>query len=133
MKRKLCLLILSLAVVPRGQSARAEDSVRLLPGTPIYVSASEPEPVRRAVKDLQRDLRNVLGSDSPVRSSLDSPQGGGIVIAGASSDFAELRDSAISGREAHGVFTHGPAQIAQKSKTDCLSARRVECARRRRV
>lgn len=62
------LLCGAAAILNAGLSAGV---VRLLPGTPIYASDSEPEPLRRAVKDLQRDLKKVLGGDSPAVNRLD--------------------------------------------------------------
>src|SRR5690554_1919361 len=37
--------------------------IEIASAIPIYVSESEPGPLLRAVEDLQRDLRNVLGLD----------------------------------------------------------------------
>jgi hypothetical protein len=54
-------VVCTLFVVLAMTSAAAE--VRLTPGVPILVSRREPESVQRAVKDLQRDLKAVLGSD----------------------------------------------------------------------
>ena len=112
-KINVCLLVIGVAIQGHAQPAFSDDRVQLLPGAPIFVSANEPEPVRRAVQDLQRDLRNVLGSDSPVKASLDEAQGGGIVIAGTAPDFATLRDKTVSGREAHAVFTRGRFVVLQ--------------------
>jgi hypothetical protein len=63
-KFSVCLTIL-VAAAALGSPALAADRVRLLPGAPIYLSDAEPEPVRRADRDLQRDLRAVLGKGSP--------------------------------------------------------------------
>ena len=92
----------------------AANSVRLLPGVPIYLADSEPEPVRRAVKDLQRDLKAVLGMDSPIVNRLETSQGGsGIVVSGTASEFSQLRDSTVSGGEAHKIFVRSPYVILQ--------------------
>ncbi len=87
-------------------------SVHFVPGVSIYLSEAEFKPVRRAAWDLQRDLRTVIGEDSRVLSRLD-PRSGGIVITGAASEFAGLRDPAVSGREAHAVFVRGPYVVLQ--------------------
>jgi len=113
MKFNLRLMIFcGLAVLP-GETFSA-DVVRLPPGTPIYLSDNEPEPIRRAVQDLQRDLKAVLGTDSPVISRLDArTNGSGSVIAGTSPEFAGFRDAAVSGREAHTVFVRGQSVVLQ--------------------
>ncbi len=91
----------------------------LKPGVPIYLAPSEPEPVRRAVKDLQRDLRSVLGAASPVIDTLDQAAGrAAIVIAGPEAgEAASLRRSDVSGREAHAVFVHEPYIVLQGADT----------------
>ena len=55
--------------------AAAAADVRLLPGVPIFVSEQEPESVQRAVKDLQRDLKSVLGTDSALVRRLEAVRG----------------------------------------------------------
>jgi hypothetical protein len=92
------------------------NSVHLVAGAPIYVSDGEPESVRRAALDLQRDLHVVMGENSPVLNRLD-PRLAGMVITGGASSFAELRDPAISGREAHGVFVRGRYVVLQGADT----------------
>jgi hypothetical protein len=114
MKLKLYLLILGAAGAAQAQVAPARDVLRLLPGSPIYLSASEPGPIQRAAKDLQRDLKNILGADSSIINRLDPRQrGAGILIAGTAPEFAQFRNPAISGRESHGVFTRGPLVVLQ--------------------
>jgi hypothetical protein len=105
-------LVITLVVVAQTQPAVAD--VRLIPGAPIFVSDREPESVRRAVKDLQRDLKSVLGSESPVVNRIEALAGKpAIVIAGPESGLAELRHPEIVGREAHGVFVRGPHVVLQ--------------------
>ena len=91
-----CLLLLA-----AGLAAQQPD-VRLSPGVPIIVAAGESEPVRRAVRDLQRDLKNVLGAESPVAA--EAPAGAAIVIAGRSPGL---------GREAHAVFARDGKVVLQ--------------------
>lgn len=113
MKRR-SFLTLAAALPVQGQITSARDSPRVFPGSPIYLSAGEPEPIQRAAKDLQRDLKNVLGADSPIRDRLDPRQSdAGIVIAGTAPEFASFRNPAISGRESHGVFTRGQYVVLQ--------------------
>jgi len=92
---------------------RAAD-VELKPGVPIYVSENEPEPVRRAVQDLQRDLQRVLGTASPVSVEL-APVA--IVVLGPQSGHDELRHPAVTGRESHGVFARGSRVVLQGADT----------------
>jgi hypothetical protein len=114
MKWAAYLFFLGVAAGAQAQSTAAP-VVQLRAGAPIYLSDSEPEPVRRAVKDLQRDLKSVLGEDSPVVSRLDSRPAApcGIVIAGTADDFSPLRDPSVSGRESHAVFTRGRNVVLQ--------------------
>jgi hypothetical protein len=79
-------------------------AVHLSPGVPIVVAAGEPEPVRRALVDLQRDLKNVLGAESSVVAQVP-PDGAAIVIAGTAAGLERFRDPSVTGREAHAVFT----------------------------
>ena len=107
----LCAVLAELA---QTAPAAANVEVRLPPGVAIFLSDREPEPVRRAVKDLQRDLKSVLGSDSPVVNRFEALEGkAAIVILGPESGLAGLRHPAISGREAHGVFVRSPHVILQ--------------------
>jgi hypothetical protein len=77
----------------------------LRPGTPIIISDTEPAPVRRAVRDLQRDLKKVLGVESPVLGSMSSLRGTpAILVTGPASPLAKWGDPAIKGWESHGVF-----------------------------
>lgn len=91
----------------------------LKPGVPIYLAPSEPEAVRRAVKDLQRDLRSVLGVESPILHAFDPADSrAAIIIAGpAPGPAASLRRSGVSGRESHAVFARGPHVVLQGSDT----------------
>lgn len=82
----------------------AASSVRLPPGVPLLVPAGTPEPVRRAVADLQRDLRKILGAPSPVITDPADLRGrSAIVIATAGSGDPAWHHAGISGREAHGI------------------------------
>lgn len=91
----------------------AKAAVRLDPGVPIVVAADESPPVRRAVLDLQRDLRKVLGVESPVIDSVPPGQAPAIVILGSGTKWDGLRDSSLTGREAHAVFARNGKVILQ--------------------
>jgi hypothetical protein len=100
-KLKLCFAIPGAAVVLAAQTAAG--AVHLLPGVPIYLADSQPEPVRRAVKDLQRDLQAVLGKESPVVNRADAGCPG-IVVA---------EPGGLPGRESHVVFARGDCVVLQ--------------------
>lgn len=92
------------------------DPVVLRPGVPIYLSGSASGPVRYAIRDLQRDLKNVLGSESPVVSDLAGLRGHpAIVVLDPQSGPADLRDESIRGWESHGVFARPPLVVLQGS------------------
>jgi hypothetical protein len=92
----------------------ATTPLRLPPGVPIYIADQEPEPVRRAAKDLQRDLNDVLGRDSPLVNRFDAIEARpAIVIVGPASGDGASRHPAITGREAHGVFVRGEHVVLQ--------------------
>jgi hypothetical protein len=108
------LLILCSAITAYSQAQPTSADVRLLPGVPIFLSDNEPPSVRRAVKDLQRDLRAVLGSDSPVVNQFETLRGrAAIVVSGPGTGHTPGRHPAISGCEAHGVFVRGPQVVLQ--------------------
>jgi hypothetical protein len=108
------LLILFAAITAHSHAGPASADVRLLPGVPIFLSDSEPPAVRRAVEDLRRDLRTVLGADSPLVNRFETLRGtAAIVISGPDSGHTPGRHPAISGREAHGVFVRGPHVVLQ--------------------
>jgi hypothetical protein len=102
-----------LAALCLGLPVHAAD-LELKSGVPIYLAANEPEPIRRAVRDLQRDLRAVLGADSPVISRLEPAA---IVVLGPGTGHDTLRHSAVKGRESHGVFVRGPHIVLQGGDT----------------
>jgi len=85
----------------RIQIASVKSSFTLRAGMPILVAADAPQPVRRALQDLQRDLKRVLGVDSPIINSTAQLAGrSGIVVIGSGSDWPNakgLRQSSIRG------------------------------------
>jgi hypothetical protein len=92
----------------------AAADVRLLPGVPIFVSEHEPESVQHAAKDLQRDLKSVLGTDSALVRRFEAVQGkSAIVIVGPGSGLTQVVHPAIRGREAHGVFVREEQVVLQ--------------------
>jgi hypothetical protein len=98
------MLITATALLAQGPVGGA---VHLAPGAPIYLADTAPEPVRRAVRDLQRDLRTVLGKESPLLSRVDDSRPGIVV-----EESAEVGE-----REAHAVFTRGPHVILAGADT----------------
>jgi hypothetical protein len=112
------LLILCAGVAAHSQARPADAQVRLPAGVPIFLSDNEPEPVRRAVTDLRRDLRAVLGSDSPLVNRFEAVRDkAAIVVNGPASGLSELGHRAVNGREAHGVFVKGPQVVLQGADT----------------
>jgi len=91
--------------------------VRLDPGVPIVVAADESPPVRRAALDLQRDLRKVLGAESPVIDSLPPGPAPAIVILGSGATWDVLRDASVTGREAHAVFGRNGKVVLEGTDT----------------
>jgi hypothetical protein len=81
--------------------------VRLHPGTPIYLPLTTPEPVRRAARDLQRDLKAVLGKESPLIAEADAGRPGIVIQTSAG----------LGGPESHVVFTRGPQVVLQGADT----------------
>jgi hypothetical protein len=77
------------------------DSLRLKPGIPVVLSASESLPVRRAARDLCRDLEWVLKMPSPLLETLPDKAGAAIVISSIE------KDSSLSGQEAHAITVRG--------------------------
>ncbi len=72
---------------------------------PIYLGPDEPDPILRAVEDLQRDFRNVLGRAFPLVRDKDLLGGGpAILVVGPSSDVTTGSDRWVEGWEAHRVF-----------------------------
>jgi hypothetical protein len=88
--------------------------LRLAPGTPILVDAGEAAPVLRAVRDLQRDLKRVLGADSPI---IHEPDEAGptplIVVTGTGARTARWREASLAGEEAHALRARGNALVLQ--------------------
>jgi hypothetical protein len=99
LRHRLALFLLAWGGVPLTGSA--VETLRLPPGVPVVVSASEPLPVRRAAKDLCRDLEWVLEAPSPCVEKLPADGSAAIVI---SSSAANTR---ISGAEAHAIVRQG--------------------------
>lgn len=113
-ERKFLFALLSFVICFVNLGVNGADVVRLTPGVPIVVSPGEPAPVKRAVQDLQRDLQWVLNAPSPVLEKLPADaQTPAIVVTCAQPETAALRDAAIAGREAHGVFVRGRRVVLQ--------------------
>src|SRR5690606_5145854 len=79
-----------------------EDSMIIKGGIPVFVHPDEPQAVRRAVKDLLRDLHKVLGYTSLLTDTLT---GSAIVV--ATGDRYSGSKPAVSGWEAHQVYKDG--------------------------
>lgn len=90
------------------------EPVRLRPGVPVIVDASEPGQVLRAVDDLCRDLESVLGAKSPrwdqVPGDNERPA---IVVTCGGGATAALRDTSLRGTEAHSIFLRGNRVVLQ--------------------
>ncbi|MCH8943640.1 MAG: glycosyl hydrolase 115 family protein [Proteobacteria bacterium] len=92
------------AITGWGCTATTDEIVALEPGVPILVDPAAPDPVHRAVRDLQRDLELVLGVPSPIVNSLPDTAGQSvIVVSGTGSLTAEFRDASLRGSEAYRV------------------------------
>lgn len=79
-----------------------EDSMIIKGGIPVFVHPDEPQAVRRAVKDLLRDLNNVLGETSVLTDTLTSSA---IVVATGDRYSGSKPD--VRGWEAHQVYQDG--------------------------
>ncbi|RYG64277.1 hypothetical protein EON80_19520, partial [bacterium] len=93
----------------------APGDITVKPGTPIWVDASEPEPVKLAARDLARDFEKVFGVKSPIvadRSQLRGQTFIEVLSPTAAAAKADRRPD-IAGREAHGVFTKSDGQGAR--------------------
>lgn len=77
------------------------EALRLPPGVPVVVDASEPPAVQKAAKDLCRDLEWVLKAPSQILSKVPDGSTEAIVISQASSD------QGLSGPEAHAIVRDG--------------------------
>ncbi len=77
------------------------------------LAADESEPVRRAARDLQRDLKAVLGAESPIIDHAPAQGVKAIVIVGTGTGLDRFRDSSVIGREAHAVFSRGDKVVLQ--------------------
>jgi len=96
----LLALLISLLCLCTAASA----AVQLKPGTPLLVPAGTPSAVRMAVADLQRDLQKVLGQPSPmVENPKDLHGRAAIIILADGAAHPTWHESAIAGREAHGI------------------------------
>lgn len=89
-----------------GKSASQSASIRLTPGITIMVGEQEPAPVRRAVEDLRRDLKKVLGCESPVvHSIVSSGDAPALIVAGPNADRSAIPlDDRVAGWEGHGLY-----------------------------
>ena len=106
MKKTTAFLTL-LACMIAVSAQNALGTVILTPQVRIVVHPNEPQPVHRAVGDLQRDIQKVLGQSPVVVNSLsDVPSGSSaIVVVGTAWSTSELPVATdITGTEAHAVY-----------------------------
>ncbi|PRD56640.1 hypothetical protein C5749_05240 [Sphingobacterium gobiense] len=90
----------SLSLETRYSGSKSmEGSMIIKGGIPVFVHPDEPQAVRRAVKDVLRDLHNVLGETSVLTDTLTSSA---IVV--ATGDRYSGSKPAVSGWEAHQVY-----------------------------
>ena len=108
------LLMILVGCAAPMQPAQAAP-LTLNPGVSIYVGADEPEPVQRAARDLARDCRTVLGTDSPIVKARPAPNGQPFIEVVGPDDAAVRADAKaeIAGHEAHGVFAQGSHVVLQ--------------------
>ncbi len=100
--RKISAAAVLFTLAAVGSAATA--TVHLAPGVPILVPQGTPASVRLAVADLQRDLAKVLGQPSPVIEDVkELHDRSAIVILTDGSTNPAWHESAIAGREAHGI------------------------------
>jgi hypothetical protein len=78
----------------------AEEPLRLLPGVPVVVAASEPPQVKRAAQDLCRDLGWVLETPSPLFE--EPPKSGPAIVISSQPNLGHS-----SGAEAHRIAVQG--------------------------
>ena len=79
--------------------------IRIKPGVPILVEASENVAIQKAVNDLKRDLNKVFGKESPVITNSSALKGqAAIVVTCQGSETAALREPKLVGTEAHAVM-----------------------------
>jgi hypothetical protein len=96
------MFIWFLALVASSNAAIAD--VHLSPGVPVLVLPGTPSSVKMAVADLQRDLEKVLGQSSPIVEDPKKLHGRpAIVILVDGSTNPPWHDTAVTGREAHGI------------------------------
>lgn len=89
-------------------STETTANLTLEPGVLILIDPTEPGPVQRGVKDLQRDLEWVLGAPSPVVHTLSEIEGrNAIIVSGTGELTRKYRDPSLTGTEAHQVSVTG--------------------------
>ncbi|RYX86353.1 hypothetical protein EON83_01400 [bacterium] len=109
LRRPLFLTLLVASVAPAAWAAPQTPTaqITLTPGVSIWLNAAEAVPVQRAARDLARDFQKVLGTTSPItgdRASLNGRTFIEIIGPGAGDEAKRDAQTAIAGREAHGVF-----------------------------
>lgn len=100
------LLLACAGAAGPAAAAPVAERVTLQPGVPIWIDAAEPAPVQRAARDLARDLKKVLGAESPLthdRARLNGRAFIEIVGPGAGAEARRDAQPAVVGTEAHGV------------------------------
>lgn len=96
-----CISLSILAWVVMCSSGLTADILRLPPGVPVVVSASEPLSVQKAARDLCRDLEWVLKKSSPLVSKAPADSGPAIIISSSNAD------GDVTGPEAHAILRQG--------------------------
>jgi hypothetical protein len=78
--------------------------VNLQPGVPILLDSSEPPPIKRAVEDLRRDLKKVLGQDSPVIASTESAGKTPLIVVSYKGKKTKgFQDASTQAKESHAI------------------------------
>ena len=78
-------------------------TLSLPPGVSIVMDPSEPEQIKQAVRDLQRDLLAVLGQESPVVSTIPAAGTPAIIVAYQGTATLSFKDPTLTEPENHQV------------------------------
>src|SRR5690554_1586986 len=89
---------------PAKEASIYDNHLLIRGGIPVYVHPDESGPVREAVQDLLRDLKDVFGQASAL---VDTPPGERTAIVVATGDRYKGPVPAAKGWEAHQVYVDG--------------------------
>ncbi len=116
MKRAVIVFAITLfiSLFPIINAAKPVD-IKIGPGVPILVDASEDGAILKAIDDLKRDLNKVFGKESPLitNSSVLKKGQAAIVVTCRGSETAALREPTLVGTEAHAVMVKNDGGAAR--------------------